>query len=1188
MPDLKTWAGIPQSRYGLFRLILAAIALTGGSMPSHAELGLDQRAYGVWDREGGHSVSQYPYVRGQEYAAEWTAINPARNTFDWTALDSLLQLAYDQNQRFFVKIQPVSSTTMPPWLFTAGVPQIVCPSYTYGYYLSPEFKIYFQEMVQALGKHLREDLPVHLANNVSFVRVDTGTTGDEEPYENTDVSFVPAQYQISAEEWRNYRLWAFSVYDQAFQHGTARPIPLLFQNIEAPAYQTEQDWVMANVTSGFGAKYGGQVRGHHLSESRNVPDSFKAFSMDTPFRFFSVNEMDQTWQKPYFQLNLKLGMYWCAVEQLNAGMTIWDWSGSVMEGSAANDIGFSANFFNTWAAELDPRTARGGFCIFHEGLDSSDITKFPEATYGSPAKQSNTARYTAICAAYALEGAKMDDLIGATLGQVAQRRDQTGYNDSGWQIWPGNYDRFVTQINPDATSKGLWRVNGNLTTSSHPYDRFARRFDSASGRNTMYFDINNNLLNSPGQSVRFTVNYLDRGTGQFSLRYDATGNSQKPALTVTKANSNTWKTASVVVTDWVCGNNGPNGADLMLLNVDSDNDIFHSLEVTKLGFVTLNTAGQGSVNARNDGTSYHPLGGVIEQNLRLDLSAVPAQGWEFAGWSGDLTGSDPRPIIFVKENTQMTASFTYTGNFSTTDDFASGTWSGGSYWSDAWIPTGDATPGPVAQLRGGLSSASITRTLSTPIPGATLSFDWDLDRISTSESGVVEVYNGSSWTTVWTNNVQGLDEAGTAQLANASINLSAYGSISRVRFTINADAAGDRFWIDNVSITGGSPQYAPVFTANPISKASAVEDAAYSGQTLAGSATDQNGDPLTYSKISGPVWLSVAASGALSGTPGNSNVGPNNWTVGVSDGLGRSDTAVLNIAVTNVNDAPVFTVNPMSRANARAGSAYTGQTLSGSATDVDAGAVLSYSKVSGPAWLNIATTGALTGTPATPNFGANSWTVLVSDGLGASVNAVLNITVDAAAPQLTSTFVSIGAEDGYLLESTETSNVGGTVSANTTSTSAMRMGDESNKRQYKSVVSFDTSSLPDGATIISATLRLKRGTISSAPTNLGAIQVDIIGGSGFGGATALGTGDFQAAAGATGVATMSYPTSNGSISTGVLNATGLSLVNKTGKSQFRVQFATDDDNDNRADYLGFYSAANATAANRPRLVIVYQ
>jgi hypothetical protein len=162
------------------------------------------------------------------------------------------------------------------------------------------------------------------------------------------------------------------------------------------------------------------------------------------------------------------------------------------------------------------------------------------------------------------------------------------------------------------------------------------------------------------------------------------------------------------------------------------------------------------------------------------------------------------------------------------------------------------------------------------------------------------------------------------------------------------------------------------------------------------------------------------------------------------------------------------------------------------------------------------------------------------------------------------------------------------VSATNTSTSALRIGDDSNKRQYKSVVSFDTSSLPDGATIISATLKLKRGTISSNPSGLGSIQVDISGGSGFGGATALAIGDFQAAAGATGVATMSYPTSNGSVSTGVLNATGLSLVNKTGKSQLRVRFATDDDNDNKGDYLGFYSGENSTAANRPVLVIVYQ
>jgi PKD repeat protein len=369
-----------------------------------------------------------------------------------------------------------------------------------------------------------------------------------------------------------------------------------------------------------------------------------------------------------------------------------------------------------------------------------------------------------------------------------------------------------------------------------------------------------------------------------------------------------------------------------------------------------------------------------------------------------------------------------------------------------------------------------------------------------------------------------------------------------------------------------------------MSRADATEDAAYTGQTLAGSATDEDaGATLTYSKVSGPSWLSVAANGALTGTPANTNVGVNTWTVQVSDGT-ATDTATLNITVINVNDAPVFTVDPMSRADATPGAAYTGQTLAGSATDEDAGASLSYSKISGPSWLTVAANGALTGTPASTNAGLNTWTVQVSDGT-ATDTATLNITV--AVIQLTNTFTSVNAEDGWLLESSETSGVGGSLSATANSTSSLRIGDDSGRKQYRSVVSFDTSALPDGATIISATLRLKRGTISQNPSGLGAINVDIQGTSGFGGATALATGDFHAAASATGVATMSYPTSNGTWSTGALNATGLANINKTGKAQFRVAFATDDDNDNKADYLGLYSG-EASAGNQPELIIVYQ
>lgn len=94
------------------------------------------------------------------------------------------------------------------------------------------------------------------------------------------------------------------------------------------------------------------------------------------------------------------------------------------------------------------------------------------------------------------------------------------------------------------------------------------------------------------------------------------------------------------------------------------------------------------------------------------------------------------------------------------------------------------------------------------------------------------------------------------------------------------------------------PNQPPAFAADPFRKPSAVEDSAYSG-SIAGNAADPDaGDGLTFSKVSGPAWLSVAPNGTLSGTPGNSNVGANSFTVRVSDPWGLSDDATLNITIT--------------------------------------------------------------------------------------------------------------------------------------------------------------------------------------------------------------------------------------------------------------------------------------------------
>ena len=187
----------------------------------------------------------------------------------------------------------------------------------------------------------------------------------------------------------------------------------------------------------------------------------------------------------------------------------------------------------------------------------------------------------------------------------------------------------------------------------------------------------------------------------------------------------------------------------------------------------------------------------------------------------------------------------------------------------------------------------------------------------------------------------------------------------------------------------------------------------------------------------------------------------------------------------------------------------------------------------------------------------------------------------------TNTFISVAAEDGWVMESSETSDVGGRIDDDSPYSTAMRVGDDASRRQYKTVVSFDTSALPDSATITSATLKLKCGTISSDPSGFGALLVDIKNGTGFGGSTALAVGDFEAAGDAMGVAMMSYP-SAGTWSTGSLNAAGLAQVNKTGKTQLKVYFATDDDNDAALDYLGFYSGEASSSDNYPILEVVYQ
>lgn len=197
-----------------------------------------------------------------------------------------------------------------------------------------------------------------------------------------------------------------------------------------------------------------------------------------------------------------------------------------------------------------------------------------------------------------------------------------------------------------------------------------------------------------------------------------------------------------------------------------------------------------------------------------------------------------------------------------------------------------------------------------------------------------------------------------------------------------------------------------------------------------------------------------------------------------------------------------------------------------------------------------------------------------------------NVTADLTAEnyKVRRLFRSTGTQDGWVLESTRTSSKGGSLNRPATT---LRVGDDASNRQYRTILSFNTSSLPDNAIITKVTLKIKyAGRVGTNPFNThGKMLVDIRRGA-FSGSAALQLTDFQAAATKNNVGNVpSKLTNRWYIKTWTSGI--LSYVNKKGITQIRLRFYKGDNGDSGADYLKLYSG-NAGAASRPQLIIEYR
>ena len=184
-----------------------------------------------------------------------------------------------------------------------------------------------------------------------------------------------------------------------------------------------------------------------------------------------------------------------------------------------------------------------------------------------------------------------------------------------------------------------------------------------------------------------------------------------------------------------------------------------------------------------------------------------------------------------------------------------------------------------------------------------------------------------------------------------------------------------------VTVTAVTTNHPPVLT-QPGNMT--VDENATADQSI--TATDQDGNPLSFSKVAGPAFMTVTTTSPGTGTgtgnihlaPGFSDAGTYAATVRADDGNGGTNDKTLTITVNNVNRQPVLNaISPMTvTENATADETITG-------TDAD-GDALTFTKVTGPTFVTITTSTATSGNVhAAPGIGdAGTYTVQaqVSDG----------------------------------------------------------------------------------------------------------------------------------------------------------------------------------------------------------------
>lgn len=190
-------------------------------------------------------------------------------------------------------------------------------------------------------------------------------------------------------------------------------------------------------------------------------------------------------------------------------------------------------------------------------------------------------------------------------------------------------------------------------------------------------------------------------------------------------------------------------------------------------------------------------------------------------------------------------------------------------------------------------------------------------------------------------------------------------------------------------------------------------------------------------------------------------------------------------------------------------------------------------------------------------------------------------TITSPPPIHTLTLTSIGAEDGSVYQYTSDGPPNSALQYIEVGSTALNHGEDG-------ILSFDTSQIPQGAQIISATLTIYRYDNFVYYNDLGPITADISPIGGFSGNYNLEDADYGAPAAQSNIGDFdAVPTQQNQSISDTIAQSSLPYINLNGHTQFRLHFHLVTNNDWALDVMHFYSG-DAGGAYVPVLTVQYQ